>query len=125
MEEVPESALIDVFDHIKGDNGKNRAYINFEDFKRCCLENNPQCLQEKSSIKDSTAEAMQDFINECELYFRNICESANINEDDRLSNVSHESPRFSNLDHIDDGAITAEASIMSTAENSVTEETKK
>jgi hypothetical protein len=52
-----------VFNEIKGVEGKHRAYINYEDFKRACIRFKPTCLkqlitesQERSYYGDLEAE---------------------------------------------------------------------
>jgi hypothetical protein len=40
-EQIAESVLLDVFDQIKGDFGKNRPFINIDDFKRSVIRNEP------------------------------------------------------------------------------------
>lgn len=91
QEQVTEEHLRDVFNDLKGIEGRNRAYVIFEDFKRACLKYQPACLQPLiQASKDQGSE--QDLLAEIEEHFRNIVESCSpILEN---GNDDQASPRF-------------------------------
>jgi hypothetical protein len=45
-EQLTDSQLIEVFDLIKGPFGKNRVFINIDDFKRAVIQYKPACLKD-------------------------------------------------------------------------------
>ena len=91
----------DVFDEIKGRDGRNRAYINFDDFKRACVEYKPECLKEM--IEESLAKGtLDELASEIEEHFRNICESCSPTVDQaEAAKHGPSSPSFANKN--DDG----------------------
>ena len=71
--EITDAHLWSVFNEIKGADA-NRSYINFEDFKRACLQYRPACM--KHMILNSTDVAHDPELTELiENHFANICES--------------------------------------------------
>lgn len=71
---MTEQHLRDVYNDLKGIEGRNRAYVVFDDFKRACLKYQPACLQPmiQASADQGTD---QDLLIEIEEHFRNIVES--------------------------------------------------
>ena len=72
--QITDQNLMEVFNRIKGDEGSQRPYIIYEDFKRECLAREPECL--KPAIQESKASGDEEtLMNEFDEHFRNICES--------------------------------------------------
>ena len=73
-EQMTEEHLRNVFNEIKGPQGKNRAFINFSDFEKACIKYKPACL--KQIIQDCEESGKrEELTSEIEEHFRNICES--------------------------------------------------
>jgi hypothetical protein len=45
-EQIAESVLLDVFDQIKGDFGKQRPFINIDDFKKAVIRYEPSSISD-------------------------------------------------------------------------------
>lgn len=70
-EQIAESDLLDVFDHIKGPLAKQRSYINIEDFTAAVHRYKPALL-----VNQEEGDTMQTgFKSKIEDLFRNICET--------------------------------------------------
>lgn len=74
-EQIAESVLLDVFDQIKGDFGKNRPFINIDDFKRSVIRNEPQSFREFLEKRLQGGKGLTEFNSTIEDLFRNMCES--------------------------------------------------
>ena len=74
-EQIAESVLLDVFDQIKGDFGKNRPFINIDDFKRAVIRNEPQSIREQLEKRAQGRQGVMEFNSTVEDLFRNMCES--------------------------------------------------
>jgi len=76
-EKITDSQLIEVFDLIKGPFGKNRVFINIDDFKRAVIQYKPACLKDELEIRKvgGDGDGVSQFNHLLEDLFRNICES--------------------------------------------------
>jgi len=98
QEQITDQHLRDVFNDIKGTEGRHRAYINYDDFKRACLSVQPPCLEQmihESVYRGSAA----DLNEQIEEHFRNICESCSPVFDKNDNEQS--SPKVKNADDED------------------------
>lgn len=64
-----------IFDAIKGDKMKHRAFVDFEAFKAAVKLYKPSCLKAIAEVAHVNAKAQEAFDMECGEHFRNICES--------------------------------------------------
>ena len=74
MEEVTDLNLHDVFNDIKGTEGRQRAFVIFDDFKKACIKYELPCLQPQIQQSKQTGDDSE-LTQEIEDHFRNICES--------------------------------------------------
>lgn len=80
-EQIAESVLLDVFGQIKGDFGKQRPFINIDDFKKAVIRYEPSSLKNLIEARALGGPGLRDFNNTVESLFCNICESVSpVNE---------------------------------------------
>lgn len=60
-EQIAESVLLDVFDAIKGPFGKQRSFINIDDFKAAVLKYRPNSIVEAIDKRANGITGMNEF----------------------------------------------------------------
>ena len=75
INQLDNATLIDVFDQLKGSDKKLNPFINFDSFKNSVLEHRPDSFKELIEKSFHNRAAAEEFEEELEQHFRNICES--------------------------------------------------
>ena len=75
LDQIVPSDMLRIFDALKGEKMKHRAFVDIEAFKAAVKLYKPQCLKALAEVAHVNAKAQEAFDMECGEHFRNICES--------------------------------------------------